>query len=198
MKCKKIEKWLSDSLDGELSKKKIQVLEEHIKKCALCRSYAKVMENIHKESKSLKMPVVSPAYWEDFSSRLKTKVSSFQPAEKRVGSFFVRWKWVWAGAVSICVIVVGLLLFLARDEISEEAYVFSFESSFSEIFQEIESDHELENLFNSLILASIGEVLEDSEWLVSPNFYEDSFLWENFTEEEMKYLESEIKKDNKL
>lgn len=198
MKCKKIKKWLSDSLDNELSKKKIQALGEHIKRCASCRSYAKFMENIHKESKSLKMPVVSPAYWEDFSSRLKTKVTSFQPAEKRIRSLFVRWKWVWAGAVFICVIIVGLLLFLARDEMPQEVYVFSFESSFSEVYQEIENDQELENLFNSLILVSIGEALEDSEWVVNPDFYENSFLWENLTEEEMEYLESDIKKDNKL
>ncbi|GAH75314.1 unnamed protein product, partial [marine sediment metagenome] len=80
----------------------------------------------------------------------------------------------------------------------QEIYVFSFESSLAKIYQEIGSDQELEQLFNSVILASIGETFGDSGWGERPDFYENLILWENLTEEEMRYLESEIKKDNKL
>jgi hypothetical protein len=56
----------------------------------------------------------------------------------------------------------------------------------------------LEELFNSVISASIGENLEDSGWGERPDFYENLILWEDLTEEEMRFLESEIKKNNKL
>ena len=196
MECRKIEKWVSNNIDGELSEKKKKILEAHLKKCSSCRSYAKVIQRIHKETKSLETPEVSPVYWEEFTSSLKTKISSSLPEKRRGGALFLRWKWAWVGAGLIFVIVVGLTLYLIQNKAPQEVYIFSFENSLSQIYQEIGSDPELEDLFNSIILASIGETLEDSGWIISPDFYENPLLWENLTEEEMRFFESEIKKDS--
>ena len=197
MECKKIEKWVSDNIDRELSEKKKKTLETHLKRCSSCRSYAKVIERIHNETKSLEMPEVSPAYWEKFASRLKTKISSSLPEKRRSVPFILRWRWAWAGAGLIFVIVVGLSLYLIKNRAPQEVYIFSFESSLSQIYQEIGNDPELEDFFNSVILASIGEILEDSGWIISPDIYENPLLWEDLTEEEMRFLESEIKKNAK-
>jgi len=198
MGCKKIEKWVSNNIDGELPEKKKKILEAHLKRCSSCSSYQKIIERIHKETKSLEMPEVSPAYREEFTSRVKTKISFPQP-EKRIGApLFSRWKWAWTAAALIFVIVVGSVLYLTQSRPPQEVYIFSFENSLAQIYQEIGSDSELEDLFNSVILASIGETLEDSGWIIRPDFYEDSLLWDNLTEEEMRFLESEIKKDTKL
>lgn len=197
MECKKIEKWVSDNIDDELSEKKKKILKAHLKRCSSCRSYAKVIERIHNETKSLETPEVSPAYWEEFTSRLKTKISSSLPEKRRGKAPFLRWKWAWAGAGLIFVIVVGLSLYLIQNRAPQEVYIFSFESSLSQIYQEIGNDPELEDFFNSVILDSIGEILEDSEWIISPDIYENPLLWEDLTEEEMRFLESEIKKNAK-
>jgi hypothetical protein len=198
MRCRKIEKLLSNNIDGELPEKKNKILEVHLSKCSSCSSYAENIERLHKQAKNLERLEVSPVYWEEFTSRIKTEISYAQQEKMRGLPLFLRWKWAWAGAVLLFVIVVGLFLYLTQNKTSQEVYVFSFESSLTKIYQEIGSDQELEQLFNSVILASIGETLEDSEWSERPDFHENLILWENLTEEEMKYLESEIKKDNKF
>ena len=198
MKHKKIGKLLSNNIDGELPEKKKKILETHLRKCSSCSSYAENVERIHKEAKNLEKLKVPPAYWEEFTSRIKTEISSVQQEKLRGAPLFLRWKWAWAGAALLFVIVVGLFLYIIQNKTPQEVYVFSFESSQAKIYQEIGSDQELEQLFNSVILASIGETLEDSGWGERPDFYENLILWENLTEEEMRYLESEIKKDNKL
>ncbi len=198
MRCRKIEKLLSDNIDGELSEKKNKILKTHIRKCSLCSLYAENIERLHKQAKNLERLEVSPVYWEEFTSRIKTEISYAQQEKMRGSPLLLRWKWAWAGAALLFVIVVGLFFYLTQNKTPQEAYVFSFESSLVKIYQEIGSDQELEQLFNSVILASIGETLEDSGWDERPDFYENLILWENLTEEEMRYLESEIKKDNKL
>ena len=74
-------------------------------------------------------------------------------------------------------------------------YVFSLENSLASIYMEIGDDSELEELFNSILVESIDEYLEDSEWMERPDYLENLLLWEDFTEEEIEFLESEIKKD---
>ena len=198
MRHKKIEKLLSNNIDGELPEKKKKVLETHLRKCSSCSSYAENIQRIHNEAKSLEKLEVSPVHWEEFTSRIKTEIS-FAKKEKLEGAPpFLRWKRAWAGAALLFVIVVGLFLYIIQSKTPQEVYVFSFENSLAKIYQEIGSDQELEELFNSVVLASIGETLEDSGWGDRPDFYENLILWESLTEEEMRFLESEIKKDTKL
>jgi hypothetical protein len=198
MRHKKIEMLLSDSIDGELPEKKKKRLEQHLRKCSSCGSFAENIKRIHEGAKSLERQEVSPVYWEEFTSRIKKEVSSPQQDKASVSRTSFRWKWAWAGAAWLFVIVAGLFLYLTQNKMPQEEYVFSFENSVTKIYEEIGSDPELEDLFNSVILASIGETLEDSVWDERPDFYENLILWENMTEEEMKFLESEIKKDTKL
>ncbi len=77
----------------------------------------------------------------------------------------------------------------------QEMVVVSLENSLASIYQEIGEDSELEELFNSILVESIDEYLEDSEWRERPDVLENPLLWESLTEEEIKFLESEIKKD---
>ena len=198
MRHKKIEKLLSDSIDGELPEKKKKRLEPHLRKCSSCGSFAENINRIHEEAKSLERQEVSPVYWEEFTSKIKTEISSPQQDRMSVAPLFSRRKWAWAGAAWLFVIVAGLFFYLSLNKTPQEEYIFSFEDSVGKIYQEIGSDLELEELFDSVILASIGETLEDSGWGEGPDFYENLILWENLTEEEMKFLESEIKKDTKL
>lgn len=198
MRHKKIEKLLSNNIDGELPEKEKKILEKHLRKCSSCSSYAENIQRIHEEAKSLEKLEASHVNWKEFTSRIKTEISSAKKEKFRDIPLFLRWKWAWAGAALTFLIVAGLFLYLTRNKTPQEVYDFSFESSLAKIYQEIGSDQELEELFNSVISASIGEILEDSEWGERPDFYENLILWEDLTEEEMRFLESEIKKDNKL
>ncbi|MGD2245153.1 MAG: zf-HC2 domain-containing protein [Candidatus Aminicenantes bacterium] len=195
MKCKKIEKWLSDRIDGELSKEKERLLEDHLERCASCRSYAALIEKIQDEAVNIKDEKISPAFWEGFALKLKANLKSFQQERKERRPLVRGWKWVWSGAALLAVVVVGLYLLLTQSPAPKEMYVFSLENSLARIYQEIGDDAELEKLFNSVIMESIGESLEDSEWRERPDFLGNLLLREDITEEEMKFLESEIKKD---
>ncbi len=195
MKCKKIEKWLSDRIDGELSKEKERLLEDHLERCASCRSYAASIEKLQDEAVSIKDAEISPAFWEGFASKLKANLKSFQQERKERRPLVLGWRWIGSGAALLAVVVVGLYLLFFQSPPPQEMYVFSLENSLARIYQEIGDDAELEKLFNSVIMESIGESLEDSEWRKRPDFLENLLLREDITEEEMKFLESEIKKD---
>ncbi|UCE22325.1 MAG: zf-HC2 domain-containing protein [Candidatus Aminicenantes bacterium] len=194
MRCQKIEKWLSDRIDGELSKEKERLLEDHLERCASCRSYAASIAKLQDEAMSIKDAEISPVFWEEFASKLKANLESFQQERKERKFFALGWSWVWSGAALLAV-VVGLYLLFFQSPQPQEMYVFSLENSLARIYQEIGDDSELEELFNSVIVAAIGESLEDSEWRESPDFLENLLLWEDLSEEEIKFLESEIKKD---
>jgi len=196
MRCQKIEKWLSDRIDGELSKEKERLLEDHLEKCASCRSYAASIAKLQDEAMSIKDAEISPLFWEEFASELKANLKSFQQEKKVRRPFVLGWNWVWSGA-ALLVVVVGLYLLFFQSQPPQEMYVFSLESSLSRIYQEIGDDSELEELFNSVIMDSIGESLEDSGWRERPDFLENLLIWEDLSEGEMKFLESEIKKDVK-
>ena len=197
MRCTKIEKWMSDRIDGELSLKKIKALEAHLEKCAACRSYAASVEKIHDEARSMGKQEASSAFWEGFESKLKANLDSPRRQEEEKRPFRLGWNWAWSSAALLVVVSVGLYLLFFMGRPSPEMYVFSLENSLTEIYQEIGDDSELEELFNSIVMASIGESLDDSGWEESPDLFENLLLWEDFTDEEIKLIESESKDDVK-
>lgn len=193
MDCTKIEKLLSDRIDGTLSERKTRAIKAHLEKCASCRSYVVSIEKIQDEARSLERPEVSENFWEGFAQRLKSNLESLRKKERR--PFVLNWSWVWSGAALLTVVAVGLYLLLFQSPQPQEMYVFSLENSLAGIYQEIGDDSELEELFNSILVESIDEYLEDSEWRERPDYLENLLLWEDLTEEEIEFLESEIKKD---
>jgi len=195
----KIQKWLSDQCDGELSRKKKRILDAHLERCSFCRSYAQGLEKIAGETRKIKLPEVSPSYWEDFSSRLKARVSSIPEEKRKAEGLFLRWKWAFGTAACLFVLAFGLFLYLAHNKkISQEDYIFSYENSFSQISEEIGDDPELEQAFNSILLASIDESLESDRVKMYLDDYRNTFFWENFSEEEISIPGAEIKKETKL
>lgn len=196
MRCEKIKKWISDKLDGELSEERKKLLEAHFHRCELCRLYAENLEKIHEDAQSLEVPHIFPDYWKDFDFRLKTKISSCEQDKSRRVPLFLRWKWVLASAALIFVFFISFF-YLAQIKAPQEVYILSFEDTFERIYNEISNDPELEELFNSVILASLDENVNDFSRIISPEVYETPLFWEGVTEEEMDFLEIEIKKDTK-
>ena len=79
-----------------------------------------------------------------------------------------------------------------------ELYAFSFSDAVEDIYWEIGDDIKLERAFNSQILASIDRLISPMDWAERPRREDDFFLWEDFSEEELKFLESAIEKEKKL
>jgi hypothetical protein len=197
MKCKKIEKWLSDLIDGELSERKRKEVEDHLQECSLCRAYQEKLERIQTTGKELDSGRVAPDYWEEFPSRIKDRISSFRPKQRERSPFAWGWKWAWVGAALLLVIFMGLYLIQFQPRTEQQVYVFSFEDSLAQVFQEIGGNSELANLFNTIILASIEETLGETEREIVTGLEDLSFPEEELTEEELIQLDSEIKKEIK-
>ena len=197
MKCKEIEKRLSDLIDGELSERTRKKVEGHLQECSRCRAYQEKLESIQTTVKEEDSGRVAPDYWEEFPCRIKDRILSLRPRQKERSPFAWSWRWAWVGAALILVFFIGLYLTYFQARSGQEAYVFSFEDSLAQVFQEIGENSELAGLFNTVILASIEETLGETEREVIPGLESLSFPEEELTEEELIYLDSEIKKEIK-
>lgn len=197
MKCKKIEKWISDLIDEELSERKRREVEDHLQKCSLCRAYQERLERIQTTVKEVDSSQVPPDYWEEFPSRIKERISASRPRQRERRRFAWGWKWAWVGAALILVVLMGMYLLHFQPRAEREVYVFSFEDSLVQVFQEIGENSELAALFNTVILASIEEMLGETDREIVPGLESLYFPEEEFTEEELIQLDLEIKKEIK-
>ncbi len=200
MKCQQIERWLSDSVDGAISKKEKAIIEAHIETCPACRTFRNQIQKINEEAKNLDAPEVSPAQGREFVSRLRSALIEIGE-EKNKGVLHVfRNKWVFVPA-SVILVSLFILIFVfyeKRDFQYEEFSVFSFGNAVEEIYQDIGSDLVLQQAFNSLVSASINEMLITAELDETLNLEDGLLLWEEFSEEGLGNLESQIKKDRNL
>lgn len=200
MKCQQIERWLSDSVDGAISKKEKAIIEAHIETCPACRTFRNQIQKINEEAKNLDAPEVSPAQSREFVSRLRSALIEIGK-EKNKGVLHVfRNKWVFVPA-SVILVSLFILIFVfyeKRDFQYEEFSVFSFGNAVEEIYQDMGSDLVLQQAFNSLVSASINEMLITAELDETLNLEDGFLLWEEFSEEGLGNLESQIKKDRNL
>lgn len=200
MKCQQIERWLSDSVDGAISKKEKAIIEAHIETCPACRTFRNQIQKINEEAKNLDAPEVSPAQSREFVSRLRSALIEIGE-EKNKGVLHVfRNKWVFVPA-SVILVSLFILIFVfyeKRDFQYEEFSVFSFGNAVEEIYQDMGSDLVLQQAFNSLVSASINEMLITAELDETLNLEDGLLLWEEFSEEGLGNLESQIKKDRNL
>ena len=197
MKCQQIERWLSDSVDGPISKKEKAIIEAHIETCTACRAFRNQIEKINEEAKNLDTPEVSPAQSREFVSRLRSALIEIGE-EKNKGVLHVfrnKWVFVPASVIMISLFILIFVFYEKGDFQYEEFSVFSFGNAVEEIYQDIGSDLVLQKAFNSLVSASINEMLITADWDEMLNLEDDLLLWEEFSEEGLGNLELELKKD---
>ena len=198
MNCEKIQRWLSDSIDGEIPKGKKAEIEAHLDSCPSCRAFLSQITLIDVEVKNLEVPELSPPHSAKFTSKLRSAIAE-QEEKSEYGILHVfRKKWVFVPA-SIFLVTLFILIFVfyeKGDFQDEELYVFSFGKAVEEIYQDMGSDMTLQEAFHSLVSASINEMLITADWDERLNWEDDLLLWEEFSEEEMGIFEKEIKRDN--
>ena len=103
-----------------------------------------------------------------------------------------------ASVILVSLFILIFVFYEKRDFQYEEFSVFSFGNAVEEIYQDIGSDLVLQQAFNSLVSASINEMLITAELDETLNLEDGFLLWEEFSEEGLGNLESQIKKDRNL
>ncbi|MFQ6038845.1 MAG: anti-sigma factor family protein [Candidatus Aminicenantales bacterium] len=192
MRCRRIERWISDSLDGEISEKKRVRVEHHVARCPRCRAFRDQMVIISQESGRLEQPEIPRRAVLEFSEKLASKLREIQAAGQALRPANFRVRWVLVGAGLFAAAVLGLLVIVRNPSPWEsESYVFSVEEAVEQIYSEIGNDSELENAFNAMILASLRDMISTSP--SGLEMFEEPFLrWEEFTEEDLSLLGSQI------
>jgi len=198
MKCSKAEKWISDRADGALPSQRESLLQSHLSTCPSCCDYARQILRLNEEMDAL-YPNTDGAFdGKAFSSSLRANLSPLESGGGKVihsGRLSI---WSWAAASASLLLILGLQFLFQPDpspDIWANLYPYSYEGTLSEISWEIEQDRRLEDMFNSLILTSIEEELEGDEVDLYGGYLDGSFLFEDLSDEDLKLLEEELKKD---
>jgi predicted anti-sigma-YlaC factor YlaD len=196
MICQKYEKWISDALDGALSERKKRNLNSHLTDCSDCHAYQESLSRIQAEALRLDKAKVSPSYWENFSASLKKRLQALEPEREAPRALRLSWKWAWAGAPVFLALGISLVFLLNRGQAPEND-IFSYEACLSRLHLEIGDDAKLEDNFNHVILGSLRGGLDSAALEERYLFSEDPFFWESLNEEELEFIEQEIKKEMK-
>jgi hypothetical protein len=202
MRCKKIEKWVSDEIDGSLSRKKQRILAGHLANCALCRGYKQRLEKLQSEAKNLPRPALAPGYWQESIAKLKANLEKAKPAEQKefklpprqAPAFFPGRRWAWAGAASLLAVAAGLYFILFQSKVPLVTFPVAFADQVNSLYEKIGDNSDLEEEFNSVLKASIREVAGESDGEVKHLLYGNSFFIESLSDEEVQLLDSEISK----
>jgi hypothetical protein len=207
MRCQKIEKWISDFIDDELSEKKKKILKDHVQICRRCRAYQSNLQKLREEVHALEARETAPQSLLDFSSRLRTGLESWEQRKRKDTAVSPVWKWRWErgwdwkyAAVGLAVTFLILMFILLPQRTSQyesKFYVFTIEDVLTQVFSEIGDNPELENSYNSIILRSLENELDVLGYIQTADPYDYPLIWEELTEEELKFIESEIKKEMK-
>jgi hypothetical protein len=196
MKCRKYEKEISDALDGALSPGKKKKLEDHLAHCLNCRAYQERLSFVQEEALRLEVTEVSPSYWQEFSLDLEKRLRTLEPRREAAKPFRLSWKWAWLGVPVLLGSVLSFILL--RDRVPPlEDDIFSYEACLDRLHQTIGNDAGFEESFNRVILGSLGEDLDFATIEESVVLAENPFFWENLNDEELQFIEQEIKKDMK-
>ena len=197
MKCQKIQRWLSDSVDGEISQSKNDMIAAHIETCPACRDFRDQIKQISDEVRGLDIPGMSVTQSREFSRRLRSTIEDFEEKKEEGILHVFRNKWIFIPA-SLVLVSLFILIFIFYDRgdfQDEELYVLSFGKAVEEIYREIGDDAALQEEFNHLISASINEMLLLQDWEETLPLEDAVFLWEEYAEEETKHLDTKIKKE---
>jgi hypothetical protein len=198
MRCKKAEKWISDWMDGVLSARREGILRSHLARCRSCSEYARQVRLLKEETEALYAGAAGAFDGEAFSARLRSNLVRQKRGEGKISSSPGKPAWRWAAAATSLLLLLSIQLLFPPSRYEEtwaNLYPNSYEGTLSEITRELQLDRGLEDVFNSLILTSIEEELDGEEMDYYGGYPWRSLLMEELSEEDLKWLEKELKKD---
>ena len=195
MTCEKCRRWVSDGLDGRLSAEKERALLVHLDRCPSCRRYATDLEIIDARARSREAERPPAGYWEDLNRRLNARLADLAAGERNPGRLKASgMKRAWAGVVPVMAVFLGVYLFLAKPAAQPVDHMFSMEDALAGIYLEIGDDADLESRFSQSLAASVAEALQDAGGEGGTRFPEEIIFWESLTDEDMRLIESGLRK----
>ncbi len=197
MSCNKNEKKISDLLDGRLSEKQKSILGNHISRCPGCREYKNQLLVLNSKVKEIEKQKFSKDFEREFSIRLKNRLLNEQKRKYRHPGF-EKWAYGTAGFIIVLFLVLYFVVLQPASIQSEGYYVLSFEDAIGDLYGEIENDAELEELFNTIILASLTEALEELDGETIPFIIKNPLYGDELSEEDLKNIKSKIKLEDDI
>jgi hypothetical protein len=193
MNCRTFERWISDELDGTLPRERREMLKAHVDWCQDCRAYRDRLGRLQTEAARLETPGPGDEYWETFSMDLEKKLVALSPAKKSLAAFRPRWRWAWAGVPALAAAL--SLFLLLRPRPAPENEVFFFEACLNRLSFEIGSDSGLADGFETILLGSVRQGLYAATLEEHSLLARDSLFLENLSDDELRFIEQEIKKE---
>lgn len=115
MKCADAQRWISNSLDEDLTAKRARKLNDHLEACPDCRALAHDFAEIVRQARNLKSPEPSPSVWPRVAAAVRESLEEEPaPGLRRTGGWGAwrpinRWRFVAASALAL--VIVGALVF---------------------------------------------------------------------------------------
>ncbi len=199
MKCDRYEKWMSDDLDGGLSRGRKDRLERHILTCRRCRTALAEMAGLQKAAGNLLEPGRGPEFWEDFERRLDSRISNDDLSGRQDRAHIpLEGRWVLSGAVALLTMAVGLYVLLSPTRGIPQSTGLSAEDSLSTIFNEIGDDSDLEASFHEVIISALEESAGLGATDLAPQFRDNPLFWESLSDEELISIERGLQMENRI
>ena len=199
MSCKNKEKKISDLLDGKLSDKQRIILERHLSLCSGCKDYKNQLETLRSNVRSRERADMPRGYALEFSAKLWRRLQKEQQHKIKKMKYldFEKWAYGAAGLFIILFLALYLIVLQPAPIQPEEYFMLSFEDALGELMGEINDDPELEELFNSILAASLDEAMGELDEKKIPLILESFFYEEETLEVKTEIREPQIKKDTK-
>ena len=200
MRCRTVERRISDALDGPPARRRAARVEAHLASCPGCREYRRRLLRLQAEARRSAPPEVSPGFWDASIVRLRGRLESPGPgaAPSRGPAFFPPSRPVWQGAVALLAAAAGLYILVARPHRPLEPFPLSQEEATSRLVALVGSDQELEADFADLLQASIREHADVQDRDVPRLLYAKSHFLDSLSDEELQVLDSHIARELKI
>lgn len=178
MGCEKYQKLISDWLDGNISQKHEKKLTQHLKNCAVCRSYYEELKILDRKAKTLPEPEYSAEKWEGMEKELRKRLEELNSETTRKHKSPQFWLpspvWAMAG-VLVIIVAISLMIFLKNNQEPEMqlAMMLSYEDSYLNLTQALAEDETLARNFNEELVNKIfQEIKNEGEGMISPSLFD--------------------------
>ena len=109
MKCKLVEKLLPEYIEGTLSPKRVNQLENHVDDCPHCQKELQAFETTLHHASSLPVEYPTPEAWRAFWPSLRMRISHEQTLKENRLPLWARMHgWKMVGAACVLVLLLGL------------------------------------------------------------------------------------------
>jgi hypothetical protein len=112
MKCKKVQRFLTDYISAELSAKKRQEVEGHLKACSGCRAALELLQEVWDGLAQQPIPQKDEQFWGELTRGVMQEIRRRQPIPGNEKKAFVLpgWKVLLPTAAAAIAIIVGLIV----------------------------------------------------------------------------------------